>query len=131
MESVIFRTSWAELFMVAGAILGGIACLLTIFSLLKKLRARHSLVFMLSNDRRFVKALAKVPVAKMQHDSDIALNKQAIDHLQKLIIEHMASLAIEDQKLLAPPLWQPSNIGRARYIGRLAKDVDLRLHQAA
>lgn len=131
MASTFLHLPWSAVFMIAGTVLSAVAVLLAILSLRTKLRARRSLVSVLSNDQEFVNALAKTHAKKMLDEGNDGLTDEVAEALQKLIAVRLATLPIADQQLLAPPLRQPSDTGRSRYIGSLVQDVDMRLHHAA
>ena len=116
-----------QLFSLLGVVISGFAVALSIYQLRKKLNARERLIRKLAEDRAFLEEMKRLRESK----NDEARYLREIERMQKIIELKLKELSDQERDQVEAPMHQSSSLGRARYIAKIARDVDLQIKHAA
>ena len=107
-----------DILQVLGIASGFIAVGLSIIMVRRKVHARAVLLDRLSKNAEFIHELSAFEEAR-----DSEQLQREIDRLDKLIQAQLASLDKGDRERIEASLHQSSQVGRVRFIGKLASDA--------
>ena len=108
-----------EILLAAGCIISSIAVFLSIRKTRLRLEARQKLVRKLVQDVEFLAELKRFHASK-------AIDPRYLEELEELhaLIQHrLRALSRAERSRVEASLFQPSRIGRGRYVRKLADDV--------
>jgi hypothetical protein len=111
-----------------GCVVSGITWLISFIFAKRKWQARRQLVEKLTHDPYF-RRLVDIYLATVKE------NKKATDEelnaIRKRIEEELGRLDIRDRVRVQSGLFQPSSVGRRRFVEKIARDVEERRTESA
>ena len=111
-----------QILVAIGAAITGLMLALSIYDTFKKFRTRNNFVERMAHDRAVIAAIEKYKEKHLENSKEHA---HYVSLLENLIAERALSLARAERELIEGPLHQPSPIGRARYVERMAHDIEM------
>ncbi len=110
-----------------GCVPSVIAICISVVSTCRKQRAREVLLGKLVHNSDF---LSEVQHSREARVSDQRVMREGDERITALILKQLKELDLADRLRVETGLYQPSRIGRERYVGKLVEDAELQLGTA-